>query len=62
MRNITCRFLGFVIFSALLSASRSASAQTPSISFTASPISITAGQSSTLSWSVTNATTVWIDH
>jgi len=34
----------------------------PTITFTASPSSITAGQSSTLSWSTTNATSVTIDH
>jgi len=34
----------------------------PSISFSASPTFITAGQSSTLTWSVTNATSVSIDN
>jgi hypothetical protein len=34
----------------------------PAITFTATPPSITAGESSTLSWSVTDATSVAIDH
>jgi IPT/TIG domain/NHL repeat/GYF domain 2 len=34
----------------------------PSITFTATPTSITAGQSSTLSWSVVNATSVFLDN
>ncbi len=34
----------------------------PTITFTASPISIAAGQTSTLTWAVTNATTVSIDN
>ena len=50
---------GFGLFD---NASLTSNAVTPSATFTASPSAISAGGSSTLSWTTTNATSVSIDH
>ena len=58
---VVITFLAFPVFAARLTDAISAQAL-PSISFAASPDDIATGQTSTLVWDTTNATSVTIDH
>lgn len=55
-------FLAFPAFATLPANVRSEQAPTPTISFSASPDDIATGQTSTLVWDTTNATSVTIDN